>query len=237
MRPTVQGFLLRLRGVDPPLARRLDGVVGLGWDGATLTARVPKGSWALAEAGRLRGRLARAVRDHFGRTARLRLDPTRPAPERLPFSVLASKVWNHVGFWVWDADRFGVLAVPKPLYLDGWLPAAAAGGDAAVATEGEGVRWVWGPVPPSRPEDAPAAFLDPLAALCRERRSYTQFVTPFPGDPVADRLESRLAAVRDWGTPTTPGPVLTRYTGRLHYVSPSRPVLGVRLARRRLAAG
>ncbi len=238
MKPTVQGLLLRLRGLAPPLARRLDGAVGLGWDGTALTVRVPEGSWSLAETGRLRDGLARAVRAHFGRTAGLRLEPAPPEPERLPFPVLASKVWNHVGFWVWDADRFGVLAVPKPRYLDGWLPAARARGDRAVDPGGtDDVLWTAGEIRPGNPEDAPAAFLDPLADLCRQRRSYIQFVTPFPGDAMADRLEARLAAGRDWGTPATPGPVLARYTGRLHYVSARRPVLGIRLARQRLAAG
>jgi hypothetical protein len=38
--------------------------------------------------------------------------------------------------------------------------------------------------------------------------------------------------VKEWGTPRIPAGVLQKFVGRLHYVDPTCPVLGVRLANR-----
>jgi hypothetical protein len=84
------------------------------------------------------------------------------------------------------------------------------------------------------PEDALRGLLEGLCGLARTTQSYAHLVLAFPGDDLADRLEARLYALKEWGTPSIPAGVLQKFVGRLHYVDPTRPVLGLRLASRAL---
>lgn len=217
--PTAHDFLLHLRGRQPFLARRLDGVRGVAFGRETLEVRVPRGSWSERELTAHREDLLGAAQSFFGPPTQVRLEPCREEPEGLPFPVLASKQWNHVAFWVREGRLHGVLALRKPLYLETWLP---LGGDG----DGEVFRGRYGAT------GGVADLADDLCGLGRAQGSYVQLVTPFPGDREADRLEGALYGVKEWGTPRTPAAVLQKYLGRVHYVSPGEPPLGVRLARR-----
>lgn len=231
--PTPHDFLLHLRNHGPVLARRLDGITGLERAGTELRVRAPAGAWALRELERRRDSLSAQARRFFGRDFSVRLLPGTEDLEALPFPVLASKLWNHVVFWVWEAGRSGALAVRKPRYREVWLPTARSGGEAACRPlDDPEAWWIAATLPKSaRPEEAVPGLLDALATLARGAASYAHLVTAFPGDRAADRLEARLYGVKEWGTPGTPAPVLQKYTGRLHYADPARPPLGVRLAR------
>ncbi|MDW7712308.1 MAG: hypothetical protein SCH98_17720 [Deferrisomatales bacterium] len=227
--PTPHDFLLHLRGRTPALARRLDGITGLERSGHELRVRSPTGGWALRELERLRGELSGEAHRFFGPETAVVLVPGPENPEALPFPVLASKLWNHVVFWVWHGGRSGALAVRKTHYAEAWMAAARRGGEEGLVplADPEAV-WLGEELPP---ETALPHLLDRLADLARAHASYAQLVAPFPGDGPADRLEARLYAVKEWGTPRTPAPILQKYTGRLHYADPARPPLGVRLAR------
>ncbi|MEW6488597.1 MAG: hypothetical protein AB1578_11890 [Thermodesulfobacteriota bacterium] len=237
--PAPHDFLLHLRGCAPDLARRFDGIQGMERARAELRIRAPAGSWALGELELRRDELAREVERFFGPPFSAALHPGAEDPEALPLPVVSSKVWNHVAFLAWEGRRAGVLAVRKPRYRDAWVPAARAGdGPALRLLEDPEAAWVPAELPEGEgPEAALPGFLDELAALAREGGSYAHLVAAFPGDAAADRLEARLYAVKEWGTPRTPAPLLHKYTGRLHYCGPALPLLGLRLARIRLARG
>lgn len=230
-------FLLWLRGCAPALARRFDGIRGMERAGAELRVRAPTQSWTLHELEHRRDEVAREVERFFGPPFSAVLQPGPEDPEALPFSVVSSKMWNHVGFFAWEGRRAGVLAVRKPRYGETWIPAARTGdGPALRLLEDPEAAWLPAELPQGAgPEAALPGLLDDLAALAREGGSYAHLVASFPGDEVADRLEARLYAVKEWGTPRTPAPLLHKYTGRLHYGSPTRPLLGLRLARARLS--
>jgi len=143
-----------------------------------------------------------------------------------------------VAFWAWTSAESGALVVRKPAYLEDWLPAASAGDEAAAAHDDPDVAWLTQrggeSVQAAPPEDVLPDLLDKLCDLGRRARSYVHLVTAFPGDPLADRLEARLYAVKEWGTPRVPAAILQKFVGRLHYVDPDRPILGMRLASLRL---
>lgn len=232
-------LLLHLRCQAPALARRLDGVRGLGIRGDVLTVGVDEESWYARELNGRKAELEAEAAWVFGRSVRVVLESRPPRPDPLPFPVTSTKFWNHLAFLAATPHSLGVVAVPKPVYLDQWLSQAAA--DSApdlAAAPGDGPVRVFRYPPPV---DAPAAeawlaalpaILDALAALARSHHSYAQLVMAFPGDPTADRLEAKLYGIKEWGTPQTPGPILHKYVGRLHYLAPDATHLGLRLAAR-----
>lgn len=243
--PSPHDLILHLRTHCPGLARRLDGVRGVGRTGDVLVVRAPAGSWSLGELTREAEGLEREARRVLGPGVTVRLEASPPDPEALPFPATASKVWNHLAFWAWTGAQAAFAAVPKPRYAESWLPLGGAAGPAQVLQEAEQdprTRLLIYDAPAELPagEDGPSwtlpAALDDLAALARDCGSYVHLVTPFPGDLEAARLEGRLLAVKEWGTPATPGPVLQKYVGRLHYVAADAPPLGVRVARLALGA-
>jgi hypothetical protein len=233
--PTPHDFWLHLRVHRPDLARRLDGVRGLERARGALLVRAPAGSWTLAEIEARLADLGREAGRFFGTEVPVRVEAGPADPEALPFPVLASKVWNHVAFWAWGEAGSVMVAVRKPRYLEHWLPAAAGADDAAAPAEDPEATVLREAKPD--PSEALPALLDRLAALARASSSYAQLVAAFPGDAAADRLEARLYAAKEWGTPATPGPVFHKYVGRLHYVGPAAPPLGVRTARAALGRG
>lgn len=229
--------LLHLRCHAPALARRLDGMRSLGIRGDVLTVGVDEDGWHARELigrkGALEGEAARV----FDRPVRVVVESRPPRPDPLPFPVTSTKYWNHLAFLAATAHGLGVVAVPKPVYLDQWLPQAAAGSvpDLAAASDDEAVRVFRYPAPVGTPTAeawlaALPAVLDALASLARSHRSYAQLVMAFPGDPTADCLEAKLYGIKEWGTPHTPSPILHKYVGRLHYLAPDATHLGLRLA-------
>ncbi len=227
--PTPHDFWLHLRVHRPDLARRLDGVRGLERAAGALLVRAPAGSWSLAEIEARRADLGREAERFFGAGVPVRVEAGPADPEALPLPVVASKVWNHVAFWAWGEAGSAVVAVRKPRYLEQWLPAASRSGDVAAPGEDPEATVLREEEPD--PAEALPALLDRLAELARAASSYAQLVAAFPGDDAAGRLEARLYAAKEWGTPVTPAPVLHKYVGRLHYVGPAAPLLGVRTAR------
>jgi hypothetical protein len=207
--------------------------------GTELRIRAAAGSWTLRELEERRGELAGEAARFFGPGLSTVLQPGPEDPEALPFPVLSSKVWNHAAFLAREGRRAGILVVRKPRYREVWVPAARAGdGPALALLEDPEAAWFPAELPAGEgPEAALPGFLDALAALARESGSYVHLVAPFPGDEAADRLEGRLYAVKEWGTPRTPAPLLHKYTGRFHYADPTVLLLGLRLARARLARG
>jgi hypothetical protein len=228
-------FLLHLRTKTPLLARRLDGISRLELAQGTLLVHAPAESWTYAELGSRSGELERAASAFFGRTVRLVVEPS-PAGETLPFPLLATKAWNHVAFWAWSGAASAVLAVPKPAYVEQWLggepPDPAKTADLVRSTGKSELRRYVAPGVLTGMEAAAWVLpdvLDDLCALAREAASYAQLLCAFPGDAVAEFLEGRLYGAKEWGTPSTPGPVLQKYVGRLHYASPE--LLGLRMCR------
>ncbi|GAB6063787.1 hypothetical protein [Deferrisoma palaeochoriense] len=217
----VAALVSHLRLHAPDLARRLDGITGLERTGAALRIRSPAGSWSWRELSAARGRLAEEASRAFGEPVTVELREGPPDPERLPFPVLSSKHWNHVAFWAWHGSRWALVAAPKPEYQARWVGAPAPPA-APLDLRGD--------VPPQGIEHALPSLLDALARAAQAERSYAHLVCPFPGDAQADRLERVLHTAKDWGTPRTPGPILQRYVGRIHYVDPDAPPTGVRIA-------
>jgi hypothetical protein len=136
------------------------------------------------------------------------------------------------------------VAVRRPRYGEQWLALAAAADDRVaeeLAAPEVFVRRYRAPAGVPAGETASLWLLpDILADLCRlarETSSYAQLVLPFPGDEEADRLEARLCAVKEWGTPDVPAPILQKYVGRLHYLAPGASSIGVRAAEITLARG
>ncbi len=232
--PTPHDFWLHLRVHRPDLARRLDGVRGIERTAGALVVRAPAGSWSLAEIEARLADLGREAGRFFGEALPVRVEAGPADPEALPLPVLASKVWNHVAFWAWDQEGSAVVAVRKPRYLEHWLPAASRSGGGAPEADPEAAVLR---MPEPDPSEALPTLLDRLAELARASSSYAQLVAAFPGDGLAERLEARLYATKEWGTARTPGPVLHKYVGRLHYVGPAAPPLGVRTARAALGRG
>ena len=212
--------------------------MGLERSGNAIRLQAPADGWAhraLREQGQ---ELAAEASRFFGATMEVNLVTGKADPEGLPFPVLSSKVWNHAAFWAWDGNRSGALVVRKPRYREVWLATAAAAGEEALdpLTDSE-VVWLETSRSTGGPQvaDALPDLLDELAALARGASSYAQLLAAFPGDEVAEALEARLYAIKEWGTPNTPAPLLQKYVGRLHYADPERPPLGLRLARRLLS--
>jgi hypothetical protein len=205
---TANDLRLHLRCHAPHLARRLDAVLGLGVGHGVLAVRVTGDGWSAKELDRWGPELEREAARVLGEPVRLAIERRPAAADALPLPVVSTKYWNHVAFVAAAPRSTGVIAVPKPLYQDHWVPRALAG--TLPTREGmqreDKVRCLRYPAPAATaPEDALLAILpellDDLAALARSCRSYTQLVTAFPGDAVADRLEARLYGVKEWGTP------------------------------------
>ena len=239
-RPTPHDFLLRLRNRHPFLARRLDGIRGLAREGGALRVSVPEGSWSHRELEGCQEDIAAAAETFFGEPLALELHVGSGDPEALPFAVAASKVWNHAVFWTWEGARSAVLAVRKTTYAERWIPAARASGEEGLAVrlaaQGEAFVRTYA-VPDDGVEWILPSILEDLFGLARETMSYAQLVAAFPGDEEADRLEARLYAVKEWGTPAVPAPLLHKYVGRVHYACPRALPLGLRLARQAMRAG
>lgn len=243
---TPHDFLLYLRTRCPALARRLDGLGGLERAGSGLALRVPEGSWAHQELDAQKQLLETEAQRFFGPRMGTELFPTPADPEALPLPVLSSKYWNHVAFCGWSPRRAAVLAVRKPRYLDHWLPRALRVPDGDLLREtlaDPDCAWFGYSTPHSLPpgEDAVTwllpQLLEDLAALARAGGSYAHLVSAFPGDPTAERWESRLYAAKEWGTPSVPSSILRKYAGRLHYAGPGETLLGLRLVRLALEEG
>ncbi len=234
---TAQDMLLHLRCHAPHLARRLDAIRGLGVHRGVVTVQVAGDGWCAGELMQLCPELEREAARVFGGPIRLEVERCPPALDALPMPVASTKYWNHVVFMTATQQAVRAVAVPKPLYQDRWVPGAAAGTlppRERLSLE-DNVRFLHYPAArPAAPADAMLdalpGLLDDLAELARAHRSYAQLVLAFPGDAVADRLEARLYGVKEWGTPRTPGPILHKYVGRVHYLPPDTPHLGLRLA-------
>ncbi|HSH70695.1 MAG TPA: hypothetical protein VK997_12300 [Deferrisomatales bacterium] len=234
---TANDLLLRLRCHAPHLARRLDGIRGMGVRGGVVTVRTSEDGWTARQLRQLGPELEREAGRVWGEAMRLEIEACPPARDALPLPVASTKYWNHVVFVAATPRGVSALAAPKPLYQDQWVPQAAAGTlppRERLSLE-DRVRFLRYPAAATAaPEDAMLAalpgLLDDLAELARDHRSYAQLVMAFPGDAVADRLEARLYGIKEWGTPRTPGPILHKYVGRVHYLPPDTPHLGLRLA-------
>jgi hypothetical protein len=156
---------------------------------------------------------------------------------------MATKVWNHVAFWDWEARDSVVLAIRKTAYAETCN---------APAVSGQMLPDRWGSDPEAllRRYRAPDVLRDPwagatwslpetvedLCGLACRCTSYVQLVAPFPGDAEADRIEACFYRVKEWGSARTPAPLLQKYVGRIHYVCPERPPPGIRLAQRVLGS-
>lgn len=221
------GFLLYLRARHPALARRFESFTTLGHTEGALRAKLDHTGWpgaelmALAEQGKP---FAEAVRAFFGPESAVELEPAASDPERLPFPVTSTKYWNHVAFIVGAEESSALVALPKPVYAELLKEGAAA--EEFVAHE----KVLTMRVDEPRLAAALLHFIDPLAALARELRSYVHFLTPFPGDAEATALEARLYSMKEWGTPSTPYEIARKFLGRLHYCDPDAPPLGARIA-------
>jgi hypothetical protein len=228
--PTPHNFLLYLRTRRPRLARPLDGARGLSFLQGAFEAAIDPDGWHGRELAALGGPMAEAVRAYFGAGATLRIVPAPADPERLPLPVLTSKAWNHVAFLAGagEGGRWAALAVRKPAYAARWAGTGVEGWRERLAAEPDAALFELGAGPL---DDLLPGLLDRLCAMAVAGRSYVHLVTVFPGHDEADRLESRLYAVKEWGTPDTPGPLLQKYVGRLHYLDPARPPAGFRIAR------
>lgn len=227
---TPHNFLLHLRNYRPDLARLTDGFRGLSFIGGTLEVKIDRSSWPGREiAGRDAEFREEAVAFFGGGTA-LDILPAKPDPERLPLPIEASKHWNHVAFAGFRPDGGGaLLALRKTLYAAKMVQDGAEGEDRA-----ETLALSWTPAGGDDRAEAFAAalprLLDELCAFARAKMSYAQFLLPFPGHSAADRIEARLYAVRDWGTPSTPPAVLQKYTGRIHYCDPLAAPAGIKMS-------
>lgn len=220
---TPHNFLLHLRNHAPALARRLDNVRGMGFYGGALRLTVYPEGWTGRELTARHEELEMRARAFFGPETTLALETTDDDPQRLPFAVTASKVWNHVVF-VWsDATGRGLWVVRKPAYGD-WVKAGDPKSESTPPSSGLAGE---GPL-----LDALPGLADWLCTLARDQRSYFHLVTPFPGDGIADRWEGRLYGIKEWGTPKTPGSILHKYLGRIHYCDPTSPLAGVEVARK-----
>ena len=234
-----QDFLTFLRTRCPPLARRFDGVLGLAWEGRELRVRVTAGSWCEIELDHWREETGLLAERLFGAGTRVHLEAVAADPLALPLPVASTKVWNHVAFWARGTRQAAAVAVRKPRYLERWTVLAEGPSDDELADPE--VFTASYEVPSSLPpgEDADTWLLPGLAEdLCRLGRdaaSYVQLLLPFPGDGRAHRLEARLGAVKEWGTPEVPAAILQKYLGRIHYLPPDARPAGVRGAERYLA--
>ena len=234
---TAHDLLLHLRCHAPHLARRLDAIRGLGVHRGVVTVQVAEDGWSAGELMQLGPELEREAGRICGEPMRLEIEPCPLAPDALPLPVASTKYWNHVVFMTATPQAVSVVATPKPRYQDQWVPQAAEGTlppRERLSLE-DNVRFLRYPASgAAAPADAILAslpgLLDDLAELARACRSFAQLVLAFPGDAVADRLEARLYGVKEWGTPRTPGPILHKYVGRVHYLPPDTPHLGLRLA-------
>jgi len=229
--PSVQDFLMTLRTRRPDLARRFDGIRSLGFSAGTLTAAADPVGWTGRELASRQDEIAVAAARFFGPGTTFALADAPAEPLGLPFPVLSTKAWNHVAFLAWEEDgRWAAPAVRKPAYREHWQ-AAPPEAWAALDAEGDEALFAGCFAPEEGPENLLPGLMDALAALARRTFSYAQLVTPFPGDAVADRLEARLYAVKEWGTPATPAPLFPKYVGRLHYLDPAAPPAGFAAAR------
>ncbi len=232
-----QNFLIHLRNSCAPLARRMDGVRTLGLGGGVLTLKVDTASWPGSELVAGGGELEGYAAGFFGDGTSVAFDEAAPDPQRLPFPINASKVWNHVSFISVASDHpVGVLSVRKRDYAN-WVKT----GWVKTGEPGEGGEQLLLPASGATGIDSLIAampqLVDQLCAMARENRSYAQLVMRFPGDVDADRIEGALYSVKEWGTPETPGPIFQKFLGRIHYVDPCTEILGLKLADQLIGVG
>ncbi|TAL18456.1 hypothetical protein EPN96_01425 [bacterium] len=223
---TPQNFLLWLRSRKPQLARLLDGARSIGSSGRRVEIRAPGEGWPGAEIFSRREELSSAVREFWGAGAVLELSNTPWDKERLPFPVTASKVWNHVAFFALEGEGSAVAIIRKPALEK--LP-AKNGGKAEIGEFEKAGGVLWRGLPSKTGEFFPS-LLDRLLPLMREERSYVHLVTGFAGHEIAGELESALYAVKEWGTPLSPAPLLQKYIGRIHFADSENPSPGLALA-------
>lgn len=227
---TPHNFLLHLRNRSPWAARLLDGARSLSFIGGVLEVKIDLATWPGTELAARADEAGAEVSRFFGEGARLAFAAAPSNPERLPFSVNASKYWNHVAFTCFTEEGGGsVLALRKTDYA-AWL----ANGEAKGGEMPDGFHHSWPPVAGGGPTEgmvvALPVLLDSLCAYARTNLSYAQLVMAFPGHEAAEVLEATLYAIRDWGTPLTPPAVLQKYTGRIHYTDPQFAPLGIKMS-------
>lgn len=225
---TPHNFLLHLRSRAPWCARLMDGARALSFVGGVLTIKTDTSVWPGSE---LNGRLAEVTAEaarFFGGDARVELVTAPQNAEYLPFAVNASKYWNHAAFISFDGAGVRLLAARKPFYALKMIKGEMVEEDWAETLR---LTWDGDPADPVRGlnEVLPELF-DLLCAFSRENFSYAHIIAAFPGHEAADAIEARMYAIRDWGTPATPPAVLQKYVGRIHYVNPLEPPMGIKMS-------
>ncbi|PLX40003.1 MAG: hypothetical protein C0608_10295 [Deltaproteobacteria bacterium] len=215
---TPHNFLLSLRGVRPDIARLFDGVRSLGFFQGRLSAKVDIAAWPGSELVIRAEEVEGLVKAFFGEESLFELDPADPDRERLPFPLLSSKVWNHIAFLCLSEEHVSAFIIRKPSYE------RLRRGDEASLEEAVNISLNGALALPE--------LVDELTALAREDRSYVHLLAPFPGHGEAELWEALLYRVKEWGTPSTPAPVIQKYLGRLHWSDPDSPPLGIIRARR-----
>jgi hypothetical protein len=223
---TPQNFLLWLRSRRPHLARLLDGARSLGRFGQSVELKAPGEGWPGTEIFSRREELSLAVREFWGEGAVFEVAKTPWDRERLPFPVTSSKVWNHVAFFALEGGFSAVAVVRKPA-LEKLLAQGGGKGGTGEFERSGGI--VWRDLP-SEPGEFFPELLDRLLALMREERSYVHLVTGFKSHEAAGEQEAALYAVKEWGTPLSPAPLLQKYIGRVHFADSDNPSLGLGLA-------
>ncbi len=226
---TPHNFLIYLRNLHPELARLFDGVKRLGLTGHALTASADLSLWPGNELNARRAEINGAATSFFGEGWSFELEEGERGDDFLPIQIAATKYWNHVAFLsLGEGRRPGLFVLRKTDYLGKFLE----GGFAALGPDTYLLRRLAPPGQVYGPEelilDFPA-LLDEMCDLARTSQSYVQFLAEFPGHADAEKLESRLYAVKEWGTPQTPAPILQKYVGRIHFADPVSTLPGLKL--------
>lgn len=214
---TPHNFLLNLRTVNPGLARLFDGVTRLSLSGGTLLMRIDPALWPGSEITERKTELDGETESFFGRGCKTKLESAPLPAGYIPAPITATKYYNHIAFLRFGPDFCaGYFVIRKTLYSEKYLKGGLAALD-------PGEYLLQNPVecPPGRgPDDllrSMPGICDHLCGLARTSMSYVQILTLFPGHDFADLIESRLYAIKEWGTPGTPPAVLQKYLGRIHY--------------------
>ena len=223
---TPHNFLLHLHNCAPWAARLLDGAKAIGLENGALKVKIDQTSWPGLELSDRRAELEEEARRFFEGQINLLLLEAPFDPWALPFPVNASKFWNHAAFIrVEPGAGVEVVALRKTLYAKMTKGEVEPGGVEGI------VRFEFEARPPESGEDLLLDSLpriaDRLCALARGESSYAHLLSAFPGHGEAERLEGRLYGIKEWGTPVTPSAILQKYLGRLHYVNPRLPQVGL----------
>lgn len=228
---TPHNFLIHLRNHSPWLARLFDGARAISYVNFVLTVKMDLSVWPGIEVGADTELIGEWVRVFFGSEAAFAVEDAPRNAEKLPLAVEASKYWNHVAFLSMTGDGgVAAFAVRKTLYA-----AKFATGSATPEDFEQAALLFWKGDPEREPSqnlvDTLPLVADALASIARIEQSYAQIVMAFPGHELADMIEARLYAVRDWGTPETPPAIMQKYLGRIHYVDGRYPPVGLKFVR------